>query len=59
MLNLKYELKRLPDVEGKLNWSLSQVPKNGPYIHIRWDYDAIREEVSHLKVGETKIIEAN
>ena len=59
MLKLKFELKRLPDVESKLNWSLSQVLKNGPYIHIRWDYESIKEQVSQLKVGETKIIEAN
>jgi hypothetical protein len=57
MLKLKYELKRLPDVEGRLNWMLSQVPKNGPYIHISWDRAYIEKEAAQLKVGETKIIE--
>lgn len=57
MLKLKYELKRLPDVEGRLNWMLSQVPKNGPYIDISWDIADIEKEAAQLKVGETKIIE--
>lgn len=52
----KYELKRLPDIDGKTNWSIKQCD---PSIHIRvsWDYDEIRECVSNMKIGETKILE--
>ena len=56
MRRYKYELKRLPDIDGKMNWSIKQCDQS---IHIRvsWDYDEIRKCVSNMKIGETKILE--
>lgn len=58
MRELKYELKRLPDVEGKMNWILSRITKDDMHLVIRWDRAYIEKEVAQLKVGESKIIEA-
>lgn len=57
MRKLKYELKRLPDVEGKMNWMLSRVSKDDTPMFISWDRAYIEKEVAQLKVSETKIIE--
>lgn len=54
---MKYELKRLPDVEGKMNWMLSRVTKDDAPMFISWDRAYIEKEVAQLKVGESKIIE--
>lgn len=54
---ITYELKRLPDVNGEMNWKLSRITKDGPLKFISWDWEEIRQDVSQLKVGETKIIE--
>lgn len=56
-MKLKYELKRLPDVDGQINWKLSRITKDGPLKFISWDWEEIRQDASQLKVGETKIIE--
>ena len=58
MRELKYELKRLPDVEGKMNWILSRITKDDMHLVIRWDRAYIEKEAAQLKVGESKIIEA-
>lgn len=58
-MKLKYELKRLPDVDGQINWKLSRITKDGPLKLISWDWEEIRQDASQLKVGETKIIEIN
>lgn len=57
MRRCKYELKRLPDINGEMNWSIKQCE---PLIYrmVSWDYDKIREYVSNMKIGETKILEA-
>ena len=52
----KYELKRLPDIDGKMNWSIKQCDSS-IYLRVSWDYDEIRECVSNMKIGETKILE--
>ena len=52
----KYELTRLPDIAGKLNWSSKQCDPS-IYLRVSWDYDEIRECVSNMKIGETKILE--
>ena len=52
----KYELKRLPDIDGKMNWSIKQYDPS-IYPRVSWDYDEIRECVSNIKIGETKILE--
>lgn len=52
----KYELKRLPDIDGKMNWSIKQCDPS-IYLLVSWDYDKIRECVSNMKIGETKILE--
>lgn len=57
MMKIKCELIRLPDVNNKINWRIN-VPKDGPYKMISWDYDKIREIVSQMKIGEKTIIEA-
>ena len=58
MRKLNYELKRLPDVEGKMNWIFSRITKDDMPMFIRWDRAYIEKEVAQLKVGESKIIEA-
>ena len=65
MRELKYELKRLPDVEGKMNWILSRITKDDMPMfiswdsaYIEWDRAYIEKETAQLKVGESKIIEA-
>lgn len=57
MRRCKYELKRLPDIDGEMNWSIKRYE---PFIYrmVSWDYDKIREYVSNMKIGETKILEA-
>lgn len=57
MRRCKYELKRLPDINGEMNWSLEQCE---PLIYrmVSWDYDKINEYVSNMKIGETRILEA-
>ena len=42
MRRCKYELKRLPDINGKINWSIKQCE---PLIYrmVSWDYDKINE----------------
>lgn len=57
MRKCKYELKRLPNINGEMNWSIKQCE---PFIFrlVSWDYDKIREYVSNMKIGETKILEA-
>lgn len=57
MRRCKYELKRLPDINGEMNWSIKQC-KPLIYRMVSWDYDKIRECVSNMKIGETKILEA-
>lgn len=56
MRKCKYELKRLPDINGEINWSIK---KCEPSIHrlVSWDYDKINEYVSNMEIGETKILE--
>ena len=56
MKRYKYELKRLPDIDGKMNWSIKQYDPS-IYPRVNWDYDEIRECVSNMKIGETKILE--
>ena len=56
MRRYKYELKRLPDIDGKMNWSIKQYDQS-IYLRVSWDYDEIRECVSNMKIGETKILE--
>lgn len=58
MRKIRYELKRLPDVNGHTNWILSQVDKDiMPHRFVSWNRAYIEEEVMKLKVGEIKIIE--
>lgn len=56
MRRYKYELKRLPDIDGKMDWSIKQCDPPIP-LRVSWDYDEIREYVSNMKIGETKILE--
>ena len=56
MRRYKYELKRLPDIDGKINWSIKQCDAS-IYLRVSSDYDEIREYVSNMKIGETKILE--
>lgn len=57
MRKCKYELKRLPNINGEMNWSLEQCE---PLIYrmVSWDYDKINEYVSNMEIGETRILEA-
>lgn len=57
MRRCKYELKRLPDIDGEMNWSIKRCEPS-IYRMVSWDYDKIREYVSTMKIGETKILEA-
>lgn len=57
MRRYKYELKRLPDIDGEINWSIKQCDPS-IYRLVSWDYDKIRECVSNMKIGETIIIES-
>lgn len=54
---ITYKLKRLPDVNGEMNWLLQRITPQELIMHISWDRDYIKNEVAQLKVGETKIIE--
>ncbi len=51
----KYKLKRLPDVDNKLNWELTPFEKTNNLI-IYWSRASIEKEVKEMKVGETKIL---
>lgn len=57
MRRCKYELKRLPDINGEMNWSIKQCEPL-IYLMVSWDYDKIRECVSNMEIGETRILEA-
>ena len=51
----KYILTRLPDEDGKVNWSWKLAEGQiRPYKLITWDWAWIRKEAAKLKVGESK-----
>ena len=57
MRRYKYELKRLPDINGEMNWSIKQCEPSIRRL-VSWDYDKINEYVSNMEIGETRILEA-
>lgn len=53
---LEYELERLPDVNGEMNWSI--IPKHSSIVMVHWDYNKIKKYISDMEIGETKLIYA-
>lgn len=53
---LKYELERLPDVNGEMNWSITA--KHSSIVMVHWDYNKIKKYISEMEIGETKLIYA-
>ena len=50
-----YILKRLPDEDGKICWSLSPERGESSWTY-KWDMEELRKEAAKLKVGETKTL---
>ena len=52
---MEYKLTRLPDVDGKINYEIKNM-NEFDFTLVSWDYDKLDEIVSHLSIGESKII---